>query len=90
MCLAIPGQVVAILPEDTDLVTVEVSGVRRNINIMLLDDGTVGLGDWVLIHVGFAMSKIDAAEAKATLALLEELGQVYTDELEAFDESWLE
>lgn len=90
MCLAIPGQVVAILPEETDLVTVEVSGVRRNINIMLLDDGTVGLGDWVLIHVGFAMSKIDAAEAKATLALLEELGQAYTDELEAFDESWLE
>lgn len=87
MCLAIPGQVVALLPEDTDLVTVEVSGVRRNINIMLLDDGTVGLGDWVLIHVGFAMSKIDAAEAKATLALLEELGQAYTDELDAFDES---
>ena len=77
----------AILPEHPDLATVEVSGVRRNINIMLLDDGTVGLGDWVLIHVGFAMSKIDAAEAKATLALLEELGQAYTDELDAFDES---
>ena len=85
MCLAIPGEVVAIADTATNLATVEVGGVRRIINVSLLDDVTPG--DWVLVHVGFAMSKIDETEAQATLALLEGLGQAYTDELVALRSS---
>ncbi len=68
---------------------VEVSGVRRSVNIGLLlgDEGGVAVGDWVLIHVGFAMAKIDEEEAKSSLAFLEELGGGYEDELEQFRES---
>jgi hydrogenase expression/formation protein HypC len=90
MCLAIPGQVVEILLGQGDLALVDISGVRRNVNIGLLEGEEVGPGDWVLIHVGFAMAKLDEAEAKATLALLEELGQAYTDELEALGEPRIE
>ena len=90
MCLAIPGQIVALLPERPDLATVDVSGVRRNVNIEILENEAVQLGDWVLVHVGFAISKIDAEEARASLALLEELGQTYADELQAIEESWPE
>jgi hydrogenase expression/formation protein HypC len=90
MCLAIPGQIVALLPERPDLATVEVSGVRRNVNIEILESEAVKPGDWVLIHVGFAISKINEEEARASLAFLEELGQAYTDELKAIKESWLE
>jgi hydrogenase expression/formation protein HypC len=79
MCLGIPGEVVAITDAATHLATVDVGGVRRVVNIGLLDDITPG--DWVLVHVGFAMSRIDEHEAQATLALLEGLGQAYTDEL---------
>lgn len=79
MCLGIPGEVVAITDVGTNLATVNVAGVRRVINIGLLDD--IEPGDWVLVHVGFAMSKIDETEAQATLSLLEGLGQAYTDEL---------
>ena len=81
MCLGIPGEVVAITDAQRDLATVNVSGVHRVINVGLLDD--VRPGDWVLVHVGFAMSRIDEAEAQATLAMLEGLGQAYTDELAA-------
>lgn len=90
MCLAIPGQIVALLPAETDLATVEVGGVRRHVNISLLEAEAVQCGDWVLIHVGFAIAKIDAEEAEASLAFLAELGQAYTDELDAFEESWPE
>jgi hydrogenase expression/formation protein HypC len=90
MCLAIPGQIVEMLPERPHLATVNVSGVRRSVNIMLLADEAVQPGDWVLIHVGFAMAKIDAQEAQASLALLEEIGQVYRDELKAFEDSRIE
>jgi len=75
MCLAIPGKVVELLPEDGHLAVVEVSGVRRKIDLGLLDDDPAKAGDWVLIHVGFAMSKIseaDAAEQMRVLALLGE------------------
>ncbi len=65
MCLAIPGQIVEIVDEPNPLAKVEVAGVRRTVNIGLLDG--VGPGDWVLIHVGFALSKIDEEEAHATL-----------------------
>jgi hydrogenase expression/formation protein HypC len=81
MCLGIPGEVVGITDAEANLATVDVGGVRRVINIGLLDD--IEPGDWVLVHVGFAMSKIDEAEAQATLALLEGLGQAYADELVA-------
>jgi hydrogenase expression/formation protein HypC len=90
MCLAIPGQIVEVLPERLHLATVNVSGVRRSVNIMMLADEAVQPGDWVLIHVGFAMAKIDAQEAQASLALLEEIGQVYRDELKAFEDSRIE
>ena len=79
MCLGIPGEIVRITDAETSLATVDVGGVRRVVNVDLLDDVTPG--DWVLVHVGFAMSKIDEAEAQATLAMLAGLGQAYTDEL---------
>ena len=90
MCLAIPGQIVEMLPEQPHLATVDVSGARRRVNIMMLADEAVQPGDWVLIHVGFAMAKIEAQEAQASLALLEELGQAYRDELKAFEDSQIE
>jgi hydrogenase expression/formation protein HypC len=79
MCLAIPGRVVELAEEGTQLARVDVSGVLRNVNIGLLDD--VGPDDWVLIHVGFALSKVDEEEAHATLALLQEMGDAYEQEL---------
>jgi hydrogenase expression/formation protein HypC len=81
MCLAIPGQVVEVLPGD--FATVDVLGVRRNINVALLETVGVRPGDWVLIHVGFAMTKMGEREARETLDLLESLGQPLTDELDA-------
>ncbi|GAA0950233.1 HypC/HybG/HupF family hydrogenase formation chaperone [Actinocorallia libanotica] len=83
MCLGIPGEIVELLPGRGDLATVEVAGVRRPISTGLLGPEGVRPGDWVLVHVGFAMSKIDEEEAAATLALLEGFGQAYADELEA-------
>jgi hydrogenase expression/formation protein HypC len=79
MCLAIPGRVVGIADEGNQLAKVDVSGVLRNVNIGLLDG--VGPDDWVLIHVGFALSKVDEEEAHATLALLQEMGDAYEQEL---------
>ena len=84
MCLAIPGQIMEIVDEDNRLAKVDVAGVRRNVNIGLLDaegDG-VGPGDWVLIHVGFAISQVDEEEARATRDLLERMGADYEQELE--------
>jgi hydrogenase expression/formation protein HypC len=81
MCLAIPGKIIDIVDVENQLAKVEVGGVRRNVNLGLLDD--VQVGDYVLIHVGFAMSKIDEKEALATLQLLQELGS-YEDEFEQF------
>ncbi|HYY43973.1 MAG TPA: HypC/HybG/HupF family hydrogenase formation chaperone [Actinomycetota bacterium] len=84
MCLGIPGQVVEVVDPATHIAKVDVGGVRRNVNIGLLlhEGGGVGPGDWVLIHVGFAMSKIDEGEAQSTLGFLEGLGQAYEDELD--------
>jgi hydrogenase expression/formation protein HypC len=83
MCLAIPGQIVEIIDENLQLAKAEVSGVRRNINIGLVqsDDEKVQIGDWVLIHVGFALSRVDEAEAQATLQALAEIGAAYQQEL---------
>jgi hydrogenase expression/formation protein HypC len=74
VCLAIPGQIVELLPEG-HLATVEVSKVRRTINIDLLDSPPPARGDWVLIHVGFAMSRISAEHAAEQLRLLAMLGE---------------
>lgn len=75
MCLAIPGQIVERSPDHPDLATVEVSRVRRVINVALLADEPLGPGDWVLIHVGFAMSRISEAAAREQLRLLAMLGE---------------
>ena len=66
MCLAIPGQVVEVVDEDNRLAKVDVAGVQRNVNVGLLDEEGEGAvpGDWVLIHVGFAISKVDEEEAR--------------------------
>ena len=90
MCLGIPGEVVELLDDRPDLAKVDVSGVRRAINIGLLSDEQVEPGDWVLIHVGFALSKIDEQEAKAALDFLEGIGQAYADELAALADSKIE
>jgi hydrogenase expression/formation protein HypC len=86
MCLAIPGKIVEIVDAENDIAKVEVGGVRRNINIGMLDKDDARIGDYVLIHVGFAMSKIDEKEAEDTLRLLEELGS-YETEIDQFKSS---
>ena len=90
MCLGIPGEVVELYPDRPDLAKVDVSGVRRAINIGLLEGEEVGPGDWVLIHVGFALSKIDEREAAAALEFLEGIGQAYEDEIAALRASLIE
>ena len=89
MCLGIPGQVVEITSVDEHRAIAEVDGVRREINVGLVmgDVGGLNVGDWVLIHVGFAMTKIDEEEAARNLAWLKELGSVYDDEIDQFRES---
>jgi hydrogenase expression/formation protein HypC len=83
MCLGIPGRIVEITDPETMAAVVEVGGVRRPINIcFIVADGvqpSAYLGEWVLIHVGFAMSRIDAAEAERTLELLTELGEIQAE-----------
>jgi hydrogenase expression/formation protein HypC len=74
MCLAIPGRIVAVGPEP-HLATVDVCGVRRRVNIDLLPAEGVGIDDWVLIHVGFAMSRISDAEAREQLRVLRMIGE---------------
>jgi hydrogenase expression/formation protein HypC len=84
MCLAIPGQVIEFVHEANRLATVDVAGVRRTVNVGLLDGdgGSARPGDWVLIHVGFALSKVDEEEALATLGLLQRMGEAFEQELE--------
>ena len=69
---------------DAYLAKVDVNGVKRTISIRLLADSGIGIGDWVLVHVGFAMSKIDEREATATLDGVQRMGQAYNDEIDAF------
>jgi hydrogenase expression/formation protein HypC len=91
MCLAIPGQVVEVVDEVNRLAKVDVAGVQRNVNIGLLDEnGGVGVGDWVLIHVGFALSQVDEEEAIATRKMLEGMGADYETELEELKASVIE
>jgi hydrogenase expression/formation protein HypC len=88
VCLAIPGQIIAVEDAGNHLAMVDVAGVRRRINVGLIDDARPG--DWVLIHVGFALSRIDEAEAMATHRLLVEMGAEYEIELEELKASVIE
>lgn len=90
MCLAIPGKIVEIVDDEHDIAKVEVSGVRRNINVALVRPEGLEIGDWVLVHVGFAISRVDELEAQETLAFLRSLGQDYEDELEGLTQSQIE
>ena len=91
MCLAVPGQIVGYVDEPNRLAKVEIAGVRRTINVGLLDaEGGVVEGDWVLVHVGFALSKVDEDEAHATRRLLEAMGAEYEQELEELKASAIE
>lgn len=90
MCLGIPGRVVEFVDESHHLAKVDVGGVRRTVNVgLVLPDGLT-TGDWVLIHVGFALSKIDEEEAKRTIEFLTELGDTYEQELQQLSESDIE
>jgi hydrogenase expression/formation protein HypC len=84
MCLGIPARVVEIVDADAGLARAEVGGVRRNVSILLLEGEDLAVGDWILVHVGFALARIDEARAEATLALLRELGTAGRDELEGW------
>lgn len=83
MCLAIPGRVVKIVNDADQLAQVDVGGVRRTVHVGLLDcdDLSSLVNEWVLIHVGFALSRIDESEAQATLELLAQMGDEYQQEL---------
>jgi hydrogenase expression/formation protein HypC len=91
VCLAIPGRIVEFLPGNGDqLALVDVVGVKRKINIGLMEDEELHVGDYILIHVGFAMSKINESEAAEAMSMLEMMGQSFEDELQAVAESSIE
>ncbi|HUJ82647.1 MAG TPA: HypC/HybG/HupF family hydrogenase formation chaperone [Candidatus Acidoferrales bacterium] len=75
MCLAIPGKIVELFPEERNLALVEVAGVRRRVDLGLLEEDRPVMGDWVLIHVGFAMSKISEQDALDQMNTLSMLGE---------------
>ena len=87
MCLGIPGRIVEISDPENYLAKVDVSGVQRTISVKLLERDMPQPNEWVLVHVGFAMAKIDEAEAQLTLAAVKQLGDAYNTEIEAFDSS---
>ena len=90
MCLGIPGQIVEVVDVAGKLALVDVGGVRREVNVAFIVDQdhpvAVCVGDWVLVHVGFAMVRIDEDEAAATLALLREMGE-YQSEIDSMQAS---
>jgi hydrogenase expression/formation protein HypC len=90
MCLGIPGQIIDIVDDENHIAKVNVSGVKRNVSIALVRPEGIAPGDWVLIHVGFAMSKIDEVEAQETMKALQLMGDVYTDELKMLHQSQIE
>ena len=87
MCLGIPGQVVELTDPQQHIAKVDVSGVRRAVSVRLLAEQGVQVGDWVLVHVGFAMALIDENEAQLTLDQVKKMGRDYTDEMDAFRSS---
>ncbi len=90
MCLGIPGQIVEFVDDVNHIAKVEVSGVKRNVNVAVVRHEGIAPGDWVLIHVGFAMSKIDEREAQETLRFLQGMDDAFEDELRALHESRIE
>ncbi len=90
MCLGVPGQIVEFLDPTHHLARAEISGVRRAINVGLLVPDGLEIGDWVLIHVGFALSKIDEEEARRTLDFLTQLGSDFAEELTLIEGSQIE
>lgn len=92
MCLAIPGRITAVVDSERRLARVDVAGVVRTINVGLLDGDGAGaqVGDWVLVHVGFALSRIDEEEAASTLALLQAMGADYEQSLDELRTSVIE
>lgn len=90
MCLGIPGRVAEFVDEARQLAKVDVACVRRTIHVGLLLPEGLEVGDWVLIHVGFAISKIDEDEARRTIAFLEELGETYEREMDDLSASKIE
>ncbi len=90
MCLGVPGQIVEFLEPTHHLAKAEISGVRRAINVGLLVPEGLEVGDWVLIHVGFALSKIDEDEARRTLDFLEQLGSDFAEEMTLIEQSQIE
>jgi len=80
VCLAIPAQIVELVDPEVGIAKAEISGVRRNVSVALVPE--VEVGDWVLVHVGFALNTIDEEQARETLALLEQMGEAYDQELE--------
>jgi hydrogenase expression/formation protein HypC len=79
MCLGIPAQIVELIDPEAGIAKAEISSVRRNVSVALCPDASVG--DWVLVHVGFALAKIDEDQARETLLLLERMGEAYEQEL---------
>ena len=90
MCLGVPGQIVEFLDATHHLAKAEISGVRRAVNVGLLVPDGLAIGDWVLIHVGLALAKIDEPEARRTLEVLEQLGSDFTDEMTLIEQSRIE
>ena len=80
MCLGIPAQIVELVDPEAGIATAEISGVRRSVSVALCPEATVG--DWVLVHVGFALAMIDEQQARETLGLLEQMGEAYVQELD--------
>jgi hydrogenase expression/formation protein HypC len=92
VCLAIPAQIVELIDAENHIARVDIAGVRRSVNVGLLDGDGIGPGpgDWVLVHVGFAISQVDEDEAQATHRLLEAMGREYEQELEELKQSAIE
>lgn len=74
MCLGLPGRIIEIRDADNGIARVDTDGVTRDVSLGMLPDESLAVGDWVLIHLGFAMAKIDEAQARETRAFLNELG----------------
>lgn len=87
MCLGIAGQIIEFVSGSTDLARVNVFGVERVVNVGMVENGALKPGDWVLIHVGFAIAKMDEDEAKTSMAFLQEMGEAFTNEIAAWEEA---
>jgi hydrogenase expression/formation protein HypC len=91
MCLGIPGRVVEMVDPSNGIAKADVNGVKRNVSVQLLQgEGGVEVGDWVLIHVGFALAVIDEEEAAATLRMLGGMGDALEEETQAFEQSGID